>query len=273
MARRAVAGHTAGKGEGKAVPFSFASEEPHSVSCPSSVALGSSRKSSSAAAASAGGGFRPRYFLQLVALTGFLAALASVFGKLACDFGPHAPLQRLFNHLLKLLLPPHSIANDRLLFVTGEEGCGFEAFDAKPESFVALLQATWRALLMSIYVLPCVASNSSYGSGGASAATVLSFFGLVLLARGCIFGCMLLCNAFMLQCHVKCLVAAPSAGSCSVAIFAANFLCSVALSWLLLDEQLTFLFVAGAACMLSGVTLLSLQISVPTPVALEQRRQ
>lgn len=271
MVRRTTTYHDVGKGEGDALAFTSRTLASSSVRLGADASR-SFRGCTSAVTKASGGISVPGHFLQLVALTGCLAAVASFFGKLACDFGPRAPLQGLSNHLAHLLLPFHSTENV-IVLVGSSEGCGSVAFDVKPVGFGALFQTTWRVLRL-LSADPCTNSGSSGDRAGASAAAILSFCCLVLLARVYIFGCMLACNALMLQCHVKCLVAAPSAGSSSVAVFAANFLCSVALSWLLLEEQLTFQFVAGAVCMLLGVALLSLSKNQRTTGVLEvQKRQ
>lgn len=255
MVRRIAHNSRSGTADGDGLAFYCTRQEASSTVFQAADDPGSSGKSTPVTSVSSEERFHAWHFLQLAFLTGFLAAVASVLGKIACDFGPGALLQPLSDHLSYLLLPPASRENGTLL-VGSDEWCGFASLDSKPGGFVELLQATWRALLV-IYSDRC--SIISGGQAGVPVTALLFFFCLILLVRVCLFGCMLACNAIMLQCHVKCLVASPSAGSSSVAVFAANFMCSVALSWLLLEEHLTFQFLAGAACMLSGVALLSLQ--------------
>lgn len=257
MVRRIVADCGVGKQQGKSVAFSRGSSPsaPSGV-IPADACVPGSSEAGTSSPLGLGRVSGPRHFLQLVILTGTLAAVASVCGKIAFDFGPDALVQRVSDSFLNLLFPPQFIGNDRL-FVALDEGCGYFAVHTKPPGFIPLLETIWKAVVLIVHPKTCTISNISDGPVGASATAFLSFCCLVLLVRVCLFGCMLACNALMLQCHVKCLVAAPSAGSSSIAVFAANFLCSVLLSWLLLDEKLTLRFVGGAACMLVGVGLLS----------------
>ncbi|KAL8456002.1 hypothetical protein Emag_000245 [Eimeria magna] len=221
-----------------------------------------SPESSAPSPASPPPSFNPRRFIRLVVTTGILAAVASVFGKLAFDFSPRAAVQILSARLAQRLLPA-----DALEYISSSSSSSV-VLEANPQGFPALLRNIWKFLLLltvghsssSSSSHPPLSSSSSSEDAKpaelplatAAAAAALSFYCLVLLIRGCLFGCMLACNACMLQSHVKCLVAAPSAGSSSVSIFAANFISSVLLSWLLLGEQLTLGFGVGAACMLAG---------------------
>ncbi|OEH75235.1 hypothetical protein cyc_05796 [Cyclospora cayetanensis] len=271
------AANTQGNSRGRACPAASLKPSNLSTLCssPSTVSFGLNDRTSAKhpsrvvspvkASSSSSSAFPLWHFLHLVALTGFLASVASVLGKLACDFGPGAPLQLLSDSLLHRLVPQQSTSSDRLLLRVGED-CSLEAFETRPGGFPALVTETGRALLLAISFHDC-STSSGNGQGepsgspsqvGACIWGLLCFFSLVLLCRISLFLCMLGCNALMLQFHVKCLVAAPSSCSSSVSIFAANFLCSVVLSWLLLGEQLTLQFLLGAVCMLLGVALLSL---------------
>ncbi|KAL8426159.1 hypothetical protein ACSSS7_008237 [Eimeria intestinalis] len=224
--------------------------------------------------------FNPRRFIRLVLITGILAAVASLFGKLSLDFNHRSAVQILSNQLANGILPSDALEHNSISnnansnrSSSGRLRIGSVVLEATPEGFSSLLQNIWKALLLLTGGLnsssssppPLSGINSSRNTDQAAAATAaLCLYCLVLLIRGCLFGCMLACNACMLHSHVKCLVAAPSAGSSSVSIFAANFLCSVFLSWILLKERLTLQFGIGAACMLAGVAVLSQKRTAPS---------
>lgn len=207
--------------------------------------------------AAAGSPFRPLRFLQLVGLTGLLAATASVLGKLACSFSPSDPVPQLSAALLHWLCPTLPVYRDVLL-VQGNADCHSTQFNLKPEGFGSLIIQAGRATALLATSGPhCKFAAPEELGGDVFLGALACFFCSVLLLRVCLFGSMLACNGLMLNFHVKSLLVAPSAGSSSVAAFASNFLSSVVLSWLILGEHLSCRFFAGAACMLLGVALLS----------------
>ncbi|CDI80766.1 hypothetical protein EAH_00017370 [Eimeria acervulina] len=79
-----------------------------------------------------------------IAISGFLAAAASVLGKLACSFSPSDPLQQFSASLLRWLCPSLPVDGDVLL-VQGDADSGFTQFNLKPDGFGAL---EWRCSLL-----------------------------------------------------------------------------------------------------------------------------
>ena len=262
-----IADHSLWATEGQAAAFASSKPAQSVVSRSSTTSSdrqqsGSSPCSAASAAAVANpaasnSAFRPLRFLQLVTFTGFLAAAASVLGKLACSFSPSDPLQQFSASLLRWLCPSLPVDGDVLL-VQGDADSGFTQFNLKPDGFGALVVQIGRAAVLLATSGPrCKFIGVDELGGEVFLSVVACFFSAVLLLRACLFGCMLACNGFMLNFHVKSLLVAPSAGSSSVAVFASNFLFSVVLSCLLLGEHLSCRVFAGAACMLLGVALLS----------------
>ncbi|KAL8269359.1 hypothetical protein Esti_006722 [Eimeria stiedai] len=131
--------------------------------------------------------FNPRRFIRLVLVTGLLAAIASVFGKLAFDFSPRAAVQIFSTQLAQRLLPRDALEHTSSSSSSIRLRIGSVVLEANPEGFPALLQNVWKALLL-VTAGHSSSSSSSPLSGSSSAGSssvsifVANFLSSVLLS-------------------------------------------------------------------------------------------